>query len=236
MTAQLGVIDLPDGLGVMTTVDGGSPLGELTEVLTAVCREVEERRPPVVVVLALPHSCPDTREWPGGVNIQQVNRWERAVHRLERLAAVTIAVAQGICGGPALDLLLAADFRIGSPDLRLVLPVNDGHIWPGMALYRLVQHVGLARARQLALWGADITVSRAVELGLVDQVSDDLTDAIHTATVLRGRLADQENRIRRQLLLEATARDYDEALGAHLAACDRELRRLRGPAVETSQP
>jgi isomerase DpgB len=159
-----------------------------------------------------------------------VNRWERAVRRLERLAAVNVAVAQGACGGPALDLLLAADFRIGARDLHLMLPVNDGHFWPGMSLYRLVQHLGLARARQIVMWGVSISLDKAVELGLVDQASDDLDDAVHTAMVLTGRVCDREMTVRRQLLLEAGSAEYDDALGIHLAACDRELRRLRaGP-------
>jgi isomerase DpgB len=172
------------------------------------------------------------------VTIAAVNRWERALRRLERLDVVNIAVVEGTCGGPALDLLLAADFRIGSPDLRLVLPVNDGHFWPGMSLYRLVQHIGLAKARQIVLWGVDIPVGRASELGLIDQVSDNISDAINTAAVLRGRISDRETGIRRQLLLEATAAEYDEALGAHLASCDRELRRLRdgGTQTDTAQP
>jgi isomerase DpgB len=227
MKAQLGRTGLSDGLGVRTTVDGGRPLTELTSVVNAACEDVEGMREKAVVVLVLTPTPPGFREWPGAVSIQAVNRWERAVRRLERLGVVIIAVAEGTCGGPALDLLLAADFRIGSPDLRLVLPVNDGHFWPGMSLYRLVQHIGLAKARQIVLWGVDIPVARATELGLVDQVSTDLEEAVHTAAVLRGRISDRETGIRRQLLLEATAAEYDDALGAHLASCDRELRRLR---------
>ncbi|MEK8174877.1 hypothetical protein NKH77_54940 [Streptomyces sp. M19] len=47
-----------------------------------------------------------------------------------------------------------------------------------------------------------------------------------------GRISDQELAVRRQLLLEAASVEYDEALGVHLAACDRELRRLRGNTAD----
>ena len=47
------------------------------------------------------------------------------------------------------------------------------------------------------------------------------------AVVMLGRVAGAEHAIRRQLLLEAATTSYEDALGAHLAACDRELRRLR---------
>jgi isomerase DpgB len=237
---KLDLTQLPDGLGLTARIDCARPPAELTTAVNMVCDQVESRRDKAVVVLHFDAAPDEGREWPGDVTIQEVNRWERAVRRLERLPAVTIAVAQGTCGGPALDLLLAADFRIGAPDLQLMLPVNDGHFWPGMSLYRLVQHVGLAQARQLVLWGVDISLAKARALGLVDQVSADVSEAAHTAAVLRGRISDRETTIRRQLLFEATSVEYDEALGIHLAACDRELRRLRAAeessSLETTGP
>ena len=225
--AEVGLTQLPDALGVLVELDGGKPLAELTATVNSVCDDSDSRGRQSVVVLRLTASDLERREWPGDVRIQDVNRWERAIRRLERLPTVNIAVAQGICGGLALDLLLATDFRIGAPDLRLMLPVNDGHLWPGMSIYRLVQHLGIAKARQIVLWDTDITLEKATQLGLIDQVSDDLTEAAHTAAVLTGRVSGPELTIRRQLLLEATSVEYEEALGTHLAACDRELRRLR---------
>lgn len=218
----------PADLAITLEVDQTGTLAELTAALNGACEQAENRKGEnVIVVLRLSPCDTDSRAWPGPVSVQEVNRWERAVRRLERLPAMNIAVGHGACGGPALDLLLAADFRIATPDLLLRLPVNDGHFWPGMALYRLVQHVGLARARQIVLWGGDIPGARAQELSLIDQVAEDITAAVHTATVLMGRISDQELAVRRRLLLEAASADYDDALGVHLAACDRELRRLR---------
>lgn len=226
--AELDLAQLPDELGLVVTMDGGKPLPELTATVNAVCAEVDGRQQPTVVVFRLGTVPVERREWPGEVRIQEVNRWERAVHRLERLPAVNIVAAQGICGGVALDLLLAADFRIGAPDLRLVLPVNDEHFWPGMSVYRLVRHLGLAKAKQIVMWGADLSLDTAARLGLIDQVSEDIAEAVDTAAVFTGRVAGRELAIRRQLLLEATSVEYEEALGTHLAACDRELRRLSG--------
>ncbi|MFF4035402.1 enoyl-CoA-hydratase DpgB [Streptomyces sviceus] len=226
---------LPDGLGLLLKVEGTRPLAELTAAVNAVCDQVADRHETTVVVLELSSTPVEFREWPGDVDIQAVNRWERAVRRLEKQAAVTIAVARGTCGGPVLDLLLAADFRIGAPGLQLLLPVNDGHFWPGMLMYRLVQHLGMARARQIVMWGVDLPLAKASELGLIDQVSEDLSDALHTAAVLTGRISDRETAVRRQLLLEAVSTEYEEALGVHLAACDRELRRLRHTRDAESQ-
>ncbi|MCX4681205.1 enoyl-CoA hydratase/isomerase family protein [Streptomyces sp. NBC_01433] len=222
----IGPDGIPDGLDITLRLDMGLPLPRLTAAVTEVCDRAEERSERTVVIVRLPRAAAAARSWPGPVDIQQINRWERAVRRLERLPAMSIAVAGGACGGPALDLLLVSDYRIGAPDLRLLAPVNEGHFWPGMAVYRLSQQLGAARARQIVLWGDDIDASRAHELGLIDQVSADTDEAVHTASVLMGRISDRELAVRRQLLLEAQTLEFDDALGAHLAACDRELRRL----------
>jgi len=41
-----------------------------------------------------------------------------------------------------------------------------------------------------------------------------------------GTFTGKEVAIRRQLLLDAAQHSFEEALGAHLAACDRALRRV----------
>ncbi|MEU4262699.1 enoyl-CoA-hydratase DpgB [Streptomyces sp. NPDC025273] len=219
------VAEFIDGLGFILTVDGTRPLDELTASVTSVCARAEEGGGQNVVVLRL-RSAPPDRSWPGRVRIGEVNRWERAVRRVERLAAVTVAVPEGVCGGPALDLLLTSDFRIASPDFRLLLPVNDEHFWPGMAVHRLVAQLGAAQARRLVLWGHEITADQAVSLGLVNEIGHDMEEALRATVVMLGRLSGAEVAIRRSLILEASATPYEEAIGTHLAACDRELRRL----------
>jgi isomerase DpgB len=228
---QLGM--LASGHGFELDVDAACPLPELTASLTALCERAEDRDDAsTVVLIRLGGPPPESRSWPGNVGIQDVTRWERVVRRMQGLAAMNIAAASGVCSGPALDLLVAADFRICAPDMRLLLPVNDGHLWPGMSVYWLVHQVGLTSARQIVLWGDEISADRAKELGLIDQVAEDLPGAVHTATTLMGRIADADLAIRRQLLNEATSVSFEDALGAHLAACDRELRRLRQAGQE----
>lgn len=220
------MLDLVGDLGCYLEVDG-RPLAELTRLVQAVCTQIEQRRSPAVVVLRLGTTPPADRSWPGAdAGIQDVNRWERAVRRLERLDAVTIAVAGNVCGGPALDVLLATDYRIATVNLQLLLPINDGHCWPGMAVHRLVHQVGAARARQVVLWGDELSARRALDIGLVDEITADVIEAVQAATVLLGRVAGRELTVRRQLLLEASSTSYEDALGTHLAACDRELRRI----------
>ncbi len=227
--------DLSDGLGLTVLVETGRPLAELTTLLNTLCDRAEDRVDRTVLVLRISSKFPEDRTWPNGVDIRTVNRWERALHRLRGVAGATIWAASGTCAGAALDLLLAADFRICTADLRVLLPINDGHFWPGMAIHALLQHVGMARARQIVLWGEDISAQQAHEFALVDRMADDLDTAVHEAAVLLGRVADSELAVRRMLLAEAPSTSFDEALGVHLAACDRELRRLRTHAAVPSE-
>lgn len=216
-----------DGLALLARLAVTRPLPELTALLNAVCDDVDAATDRTTLVLHIESDPAQGREWPGDVTVRTVNRWERALRRLEGLGVATIAVARGACGGPALDLLLTADYRIAATGLQIVLPINDGHFWPGMTLYRLVKHLGLAHARRIVMWGSSLPAATIADLGIVDEISDDLEHSLRTAVVLSGRVSDREIAVRRNLLLEAGAVAYEEALGSHLAACDRELRRLR---------
>ncbi len=167
----------------------------------------------------------------GDMSIHLVSRWERALRRVERLGAMTIAVVKGHCAGPALEMLLATDYRIGTRDARLGLQATPGEIWPSMAVYRLANQVGVARARRLVLFGTHVSAAKSLEWGLLDEVTDNVADVLMSAVRSASGLAGTELAIRRRLLSDATVTSFEEALGVHLAACDRTLRRM---TAETS--
>ncbi|WP_344086145.1 enoyl-CoA-hydratase DpgB [Luedemannella helvata] len=202
-------------------VDGGRPLSAASvAAVVAACDRAEDGGPAVVrlIVSGVP-----AQPWPADLDVALVNRWERALRRLERLPAATVAVAIGDCGGPALDALLATDYRVATTDARLVLPAAGGAAWPGMALYRLAQQAGVAGVRRAVLFGEPIDARRALQLRLVDELTDDLDAAVSETGP--GSDAGAELAIRRRLLLDATSMSFENALGVHLAACDRVLRR-----------
>jgi isomerase DpgB len=160
-----------------------------------------------------------------GLDVGMVSKWERALRRLERLARPTVAVVSGDCGGPALDALLATDFRIATPDARLLLTVHGDATWPGMSLYRLARHAGANQIRRAALLGAPIDTAEALALRLVDEVVNDTDAALADLAKLAAGITGKELAIRRQLIFDASRTSFEDALGSHLAACDRALRR-----------
>jgi isomerase DpgB len=163
--------------------------------------------------------------WSDDLSVDLVSKWERELRRLERVPAVIIAVAEADCGGPALDALLVADYRIMPAGTRLVMPVVAGATWPGMALYRLaLQTAGAALARRALLFGTPIRAAEAAALGVIDDVAPDAVLALEEAMKMASEAPGAEIAIRRQLMLGAMATTFEDALGAHIAACDRALR------------
>lgn len=218
---------LTGGLALEVQIDSKQPLIELTAVVDRACAQAESSPEALVIIFTFGATTPEDRSWPGQSTIREVTHWERAVRRLERLESVRIAVAPQMSGGPALDLLLVADYRIATAETRLLLPINGGQFWPGMGMYRLAHQVGLARARQFVMWGHEISARQAQDLGLIDEITANAREAADVAAIMLRQITGPDLAIRRQLLLEAPSVSFEEALGVHLAACDRELRRLR---------
>lgn len=205
-------------------VSGSQPFSAATvKEVAAVCDAAEDHGGPGVVAVHV-SGIPDG-SWTSGLNVALVTKWERVLRRLERLPMATVAVASGDCGGPALDAFLATDVRIAHPGTRLLVPVAGEATWPGMALFRLAHQAGAARVRRAVLFGTPIDAGEALDLGLVDELAEDAESALVLTAERIGALSGKELAIRRQLMFDAAATSFEDALGAHLAACDRALRR-----------
>ncbi|MFF9347906.1 enoyl-CoA-hydratase DpgB [Streptomyces sp. NPDC014734] len=205
--------------------------------LDAFCDRLEAAGDRAVGVLRLTGGAADRDLRGDGVDVHLVSKWERALRRMERLGAPTLALAEGECGGVALDVLLAADYRIATPDTVLRLHVRPDGVWPGMAVFRLASHAGAARVRRAVLFGTPLAAVEALELNLLDEVvADDRREAsVKTAAELLAAFPGPELAVRRRLLIDATSNSFEDALGSHLSACDRSLRRERERAEGTER-
>jgi isomerase DpgB len=229
MTQAMGAVPAAGGLGgtrdLAVRIDGGRPLSaESIAAIGAVCDSAEDRSDRGTVVVQV--SGAPVGSFAGDLSVALVSKWERALRRLERLPAATIGVATGGCGGIALDALLATDYRIAATSVRLLVPVEAGATWPGMALYRLAHQAGAAAIRRAVLFGAPIDADDALALGVVDELTDDPARALAAAAELTNAFSGAELAIRRQLMLDAATVSFEDALGRHLAACDRARRRV----------
>lgn len=216
---------------LMIRIDGRLPLSPApVAALAAVCDRAEDRGERGTVIVRV-SGAPPAGTPASGVTMALVSKWERALRRLERLPAAVIALAEGDCGGLALEALLAADYRIARDSVRLLVTVPGDVIWPGMALHRLSHQAGAAAVRRAVLFGAPIDAGAALAMGLIDELAADATIAAARAAQVAEAARDAGLAVRRQLLLDASATSFEDSLGVHLAACDRVLRQA---AVEVA--
>lgn len=212
------------GSELVLRIDGAWHLsGASVQQVTEVCDKVEDSGGADVLVVRL--SGAPVGGPPRDLTTALVTKWERVLRRLEKLPITKVALVSGDCGGQALDVLLATDIRIATPDTRLLVQVDGGATWPGMALYRLVQQAGYAAVRRALLLGVPIDSGEALALRLLDELTDDPAEALAAVAASATAISGTELAIRRQLMADASVISFEDALGAHLAACDRALRR-----------
>jgi len=100
---------------------------------------------------------------------------------------VAVAV-RGHCLGAALEVAVAADFRVCSPDAQFGMPEVAVGLPSVIDAALLMQYVGLGRAKEMLLTGEPISAEQALAWGLVNRVvePDSLVDA---AVALVARVA-----------------------------------------------
>jgi enoyl-CoA hydratase/carnithine racemase len=154
---------------------------------------------------------------------------------LERCEKPSIAAIQGPCVGGALELALSCDFRIAAEPATFQLPEIRLGVIPGSGgISRLTRIVGPSWARWLALGGQSLSAARALEIGLVHEVTtaEDL-DARVDALVRDLAAIPQEAAGLAKLAIDAcerldraTGRDVERIVNSVLVPSDEHRRRL----------
>ena len=99
----------------------------------------------------------------------------RVTHRffdeLEYLEKPVIAAINGTCAGGGLELALSCDLRIAADTARFGLPEVNAGIMPGSGgCSRLIEVVGVGRAKELAMLGELISAQKAEAINLINMV------------------------------------------------------------------
>jgi enoyl-CoA hydratase/carnithine racemase len=109
----------------------------------------------------------------GEIDMTYHHRWEGGLRKFESMNKVVISAINGYCLGGGLQLALACDVRIAAESAQLGLPAVKEGLIPGMGVWRLPRHIGLARAKQLILSGQLLGARAAQAIGIVDDVVAD---------------------------------------------------------------
>jgi polyketide biosynthesis enoyl-CoA hydratase PksH len=89
-----------------------------------------------------------------------------------------IAKVDGEALGGGLGLVAVSDYAIAHPRARFGLPETMLGLIPAMVFPWIERRAGLTVARRLALGGAPLSAGEALQLGLIDEVSDDPGSAV----------------------------------------------------------
>ena len=104
-------------------------------------------------------------------------------------ALPVIAAVHGAALGGGLELALACDMRVATPDAKLGLPEAKLGVLPGAGgTQRLPRLIPMGVATEMLMLGNAITGERAHALGLVNRIAD-ADDLLDTATELAQQLA-----------------------------------------------
>ena len=147
-----------------------------------------------------------------------------------------IAAVDGPCLAGGMDLLGGTDIRLASPEATFGLPEpKRGLMADGGTTARLPRQIGWPAAMELLLTGRTVSVERALQLGLLNEVvpAEELEDrSNHVGSGDRGQRAvgrsgNQRGRLAGSLRAER-ARGSVRGRGPDRAAPPRHARRHRG--------
>ncbi|MDZ7746817.1 MAG: enoyl-CoA hydratase/isomerase family protein [Halobacteriales archaeon] len=103
-----------------------------------------------------------------------VDRGQEAMTRIEQAEAVVVAGIDGSARGGGVELALACDMRVATPDATLAEPgVTFGLFGAWGGTVRLPEAVGTTHANDLSLSGRVVDADEAHSMGLVSRVVTD---------------------------------------------------------------
>lgn len=125
--------------------------------------------------------------------LRGTNTFQEACWAWRRLPVPVIAAVHGHCLGGGLQIALAADFRIATPDSQWSVLEGKWGIIPDMSGVRsLKELVGIDVAKRLTMTAEVVSGKEAHDLGLVTSLdSDPRAAAMELAQQLKGRSPDQ---------------------------------------------
>lgn len=106
---------------------------------------------------------------------EQFSQWlhfaNSVFNRLEDLPVPTVSAVNGYALGGGCECVLATDYRLATPDLRIGLPETKLGIMPGFGgSVRLPRLLGADSALEMIAAGKDVGAEHALKIGLVDGV------------------------------------------------------------------
>jgi enoyl-CoA hydratase/carnithine racemase len=158
----------------------------------------------------------DSSRWASGAPLLEQREISslggRMARAWEELPQITIAAIEGYAIGGGLALAAALDWRVMARDAFVSLPeISLGIPLTWGTLPRLVNLVGPARAKRLAILCERVSAADALDMGLADELCEP-GNAVKAAEALAGKVIDKPKHS--VLMTKETVNAY-AGLGAH---------------------
>ncbi len=134
--------------------------------------------------------------------------WDRALRLLELSDKLVLCAMHGYALGGGLQLPLACDIRIATPDCLIGLPAAREGFIPGLGTYRLPRYIGLGRSKRMALSGENVDGREAQRIGLVDYLVDAAHFDAEVEALTQHYLSISSEGARQTKLLLSACQDY----------------------------
>jgi enoyl-CoA hydratase/carnithine racemase len=106
--------------------------------------------------------------------------FQKLTETLDELPCATIAAIEGACLGGGLEIALACDVRIATEGSRFGFPeITVGALPTGGGTFRAPRVIGLARTREMMLFGEPIDSATALRFGLISESPRDCDIRAH---------------------------------------------------------
>ncbi|MFZ0726483.1 MAG: enoyl-CoA hydratase/isomerase family protein [Desulfobacterales bacterium] len=157
------------------------------------------------------------------IDMSYHERWEKALRIFEQMEKIVIVGMHGYCLGGALQLALAGDIRVSTPECRIGLPAIRESLIPGLSTWRLPRYVGWGRAKKLIIGGENITGTEAASIGLVDHLvpEEDFFSHLDQLAAEYLKSCSAGSRMSKLLTNQAFDKGYDDILAEYFRLQER---------------
>ena len=146
---------------------------------------------------------------------EENQRGGRLFQELNRHPMAVIALVDGPAMGGGLGLACCADIVVTTPRARFALSETSLGLTPAQIAPFVINRIGLATARRLALTGARFDGAAAAAIGLSDHHCDSpehAADTVQRVLADIGRCGPHANAVTKALLIEVAGIDRDDLI------------------------
>ncbi|GAB6161438.1 enoyl-CoA hydratase [Desulfothermus naphthae] len=191
MTREMVLVEQHDLIGIITINNPKKKNAVNEDILKTIIKELhsmEEQGIRVIILTAqgnnifcsgydITASLPDYANMSLEQAMEEMERTDyvkQITRTIEKIGVPVIAMIKGHCIGAGLDIVAACDFRYATSNVKFSIPpAKLGIVYNPEGIRRLINILGVPRAKELLFLGKSISAKEALKYGLVHEILPD---------------------------------------------------------------